>query len=164
VTLATPTLGRRIRVHTDLPEGLPPVLVDPSQLEAAILNCCLNARDAMPEGGQLTIATASHTVPPDGTLGGAPGTATHEAAGGATDDPPAGAYVRVSMTDTGAGMTPDVLRRAFEPFFTTKGPGGSGLGLSQVYGMVRQSGGAVHIASTPGHGTEVTLLLPCAAA
>jgi signal transduction histidine kinase len=104
--------------------------VDPSQVEAAILNLCLNARDAMPEGGQLTITTANETIA--------------DRAG--PDGPEAGGYVRICVTDTGGGMTPDVLRRAFDPFFTTKGPaGGPGLGLSQVYGMARQLGGTVRI-------------------
>jgi signal transduction histidine kinase/CheY-like chemotaxis protein len=146
VTLASPTLGRRIRVQTELTEGLTPAMVDPSQVEAALLNCCLNARDSMAEGGVLTIGTALHHVTPNG----------------APDDPLPGNYVRVSIADTGTGMTTEVLGRAFEPFFTTKGPSGSGLGLSQVYGMVRQSGGAVQIASAPGAGTQVTLLLPVA--
>ena len=145
IALATSTLGRRIRVVTDLAADLWPAQVDPSQVEAAILNLCLNARDAMPEGGQLTITTANETIAdrvgPDG--------------------PDAGAYVRICVTDTGGGMTPDVLRRAFDPFFTTKGPaGGPGLGLSQVYGMARQLGGTVRIRSAPGEGTAVALLLP----
>ena len=148
VTLAVPTLGRRIQLKTALMEELWPALVDPSQMEAAILNCCLNARDAMPEGGQLTIRTANYVLP----------------AGGSPNDPFPGDYVRVSISDTGRGMSPEVLRRAFDPFFTTKGPSGSGLGLSQVYGMVRQSGGTVRLFSTPGEGTEVVLLLPRAEA
>ncbi len=144
VTLATSTLGRRVRVVTDLAADLWPAMADPSQVEAAILNLCLNARDAMPDGGQLTITTANHVL--DQRL--------------TPDEPEPGAYVRVSIIDTGVGMTEDVLRRAFDPFFTTKGPSGSGLGLSQVYGMARQLGGTVRIRSTPGEGTEVDLLLP----
>jgi len=147
ITLASSTLGRRVRVIPDLASDLWPALVDPSQVEAAILNLCLNARDAMKDGGQLTISTANEIL-----------TERHH-----DDDPPPGRYVRVSIADTGDGMTPEVQRRAFDPFFTTKGPGGSGLGLSQVYGMARQLGGTVHIASAPGHGTEVSLLLPRAA-
>lgn len=148
VTLATSTLGRRIRLVTDLAETPWPALVDPSQVEAAILNLCLNARDAMAEGGTLTIRT-THTavIVPDGP-----------------NDPPPGPYVCVTITDTGVGMTPEVQRRAFDPFFTTKGAAGSGLGLSQVLGMVRRAGGAVRLRSAPGEGTEVTLLLPRAAA
>ncbi len=148
VTLATSTLGRRVRVVTDLAADLWPAQVDPSQVEAAILNLCLNARDAMPEGGQLTITAANEMI-------------TDRAA---PDDPEPGDYVRVSIADTGTGMTPEVLRRAFDPFFTTKGPGGSGLGLSQVYGVARQSGGTVRITSATGEGTTVALLLPRAAA
>ena len=143
VSLATSTLGRRVRVVTDLAPELWPAMVDPSQVEAALLNLCLNARDAMPDGGQLTIATTNVVFE-----------------GQQPDDPPPGAYVRVSIADTGHGMTPEVRRQAFDPFFTTKGPGGSGLGLSQVYGMARQSGGTVLLHSTEGQGTEVALLLP----
>ncbi len=143
VSLATSTLGRRVRVVTDLTPELWPAMVDPSQVEAALLNLCLNARDAMPDGGQLTIATTNLVFE-----------------GGSADDPTPGAYVRVSIADTGHGMTPEVRRQAFDPFFTTKGPGGSGLGLSQVYGMARQSGGTVLLGSTEGKGTEVALLLP----
>jgi signal transduction histidine kinase len=145
VSLASSTLGRRIRVETCLATDLWPAQVDPSQVEAAILNLCLNARDAMPEGGQLTITTANETIA--GRLD--------------PDGPAAGDYVRICVTDSGEGMTPEVVRRAFDPFFTTKGPGGgSGLGLSQVYGTARQLGGTVRIRSEPGQGTEVELLLP----
>ena len=143
VSLATSTLGRRVRVVTDLAPDLWPAMVDPSQVEAALLNLCLNARDAMPDGGQLTITTMNLAFE-----------------GGRADDPPPGAYVRVAIGDTGHGMTAEVRRQAFDPFFTTKGPGGSGLGLSQVYGMARQSGGTVVLDSAEGKGTEVALLLP----
>ncbi len=144
ITLATSTLGRRVRVAFQPSDDLWPALVDPSQVEAAILNLCLNARDAMPDGGQLTITTLNEAIE----------TTEHE------DDLPPGHYVRVSVSDTGTGMDPEIRQRAFEPFFTTKGPGGSGLGLSQVYGMARQSGGTVQIESSPGVGTEVSILLP----
>lgn len=143
VSLATSTLGRRVRVLTDLAPELWTAMVDPSQVEAALLNLCLNARDAMPDGGQLTISTTNLAFE-----------------GRQPDDPPAGAYVRVSIADTGTGMSPEVRRQAFDPFFTTKGPSGSGLGLSQVYGMARQSGGTVLLESVEGQGTEVALLLP----
>jgi signal transduction histidine kinase/CheY-like chemotaxis protein len=153
ITLASSTLGRRVQVSAELNEALWPAMVDPSQVEAAILNLCLNARDAMPEGGRLTISTANVTVQPFGTE-----------AGSHCDLTP-GCYVQVAISDTGVGMTPEVKARAFDPFFTTKGPGaGSGLGLSQVYGMARQSGGGVTIDSEPGHGTRVTLYLPRAQA
>ncbi len=144
VTLASSTLGSRVRVSTNLAADLWPAMVDPSQVEAAILNLCLNARDAMPEGGVLTISTANDVL----------------AAGEPPDGPPPGDFVRITVADTGVGMIQDVRRRAFEPFFTTKGPSGSGLGLSQVYGTVRQSGGTVLMESTPGQGTSVALLLP----
>ena len=128
-------------------------MVNPSQVEAAILNLCLNARDAMPEGGRLTISTANVTVQPFGTE-----------AGSHCDLTP-GCYVQVAISDTGVGMTPEVKARAFDPFFTTKGPGaGSGLGLSQVYGMARQSGGTVTIDSAPDGGTTVRLYVPRATA
>ncbi len=144
VTLATSTLGRRVRVSTHLAADLPLAMVDPSQVEAALLNLCLNARDAMQDGGELTISTGTEEL----------------GQGSGADDPPVGLYVRVSVADTGTGMAPDVVSRAFEPFFTTKGPGGTGLGLAQVYSMARQSGGSVRIFSTHGAGTEVVLLLP----
>ncbi len=141
--LATSTLGRRIRIETRFEDALWPAMAEPSQVEAAILNLALNGRDAMPEGGVLTIATANETLEADGP-----------------DDPPPGCYVRVTVSDTGEGMTEAVARRAFDPFFTTKGPFGSGLGLSQVYGMTRESGGTVRIGTAPSGGTSVTLLLP----
>jgi signal transduction histidine kinase/ActR/RegA family two-component response regulator len=144
ISLATSTLGRRVRVTSNFAADVWPAMVDPSQAEAAILNLCLNARDAMPDGGELTVDVSNLTV-----------TETVRPA-----EVPAGDYVRVVIADTGTGMTADVRQRAFDPFFTTKGPAGSGLGLSQVYGMARQSGGAVWIESQPGDGTRVTLLLP----
>ena len=117
-------------------------MVDPSQTEAAIVNLAINARDAMPDGGVLTIATRNRTLGPGGAL-------------------PPGDYVAVRISDTGTGMSPEVMARAFEPFFTTKAPGrGSGLGLSQVHGQAMQSGGDVLIESVLGEGTTVTLLMP----
>ncbi len=152
ITLATSTLGRRVQVVSELADDLWPAMVDPSQVEAGILNLCLNARDAMPEGGRLTIQTMNVTIEPGGNK-----------LGGNTELAPGG-YVQICISDTGVGMSPEVKARAFDPFFTTKGPGaGSGLGLSQVYGMARQSGGTVMIASTPNEGTRVTLFLPRAA-
>ncbi|MDR3537053.1 MAG: response regulator [Acetobacteraceae bacterium] len=155
LTLATSALGRRVRLVTELEEAPWPIHVDPSQVEAAVLNLCLNARDAMPEGGTLTIRTANTMV----TAGQ---TAPQMAAPGlpADDALPPGPYVSIAIIDTGTGMTPEVQRRAFDPFFSTKGDAGSGLGLSQVQGMVRQAGGTVRLRSTPGSGTEITLLLP----
>ncbi|HET6607726.1 MAG TPA: ATP-binding protein [Rhodopila sp.] len=149
ITLATSTLGRRIQVVSELGEDLWPAMVDPSQVEAGILNLCLNARDAMPDGGTLTLTTDNARVDAGMNVDGAVRDLAH------------GDYVRIRISDTGSGMTPEVKARAFDPFFTTKGPGaGSGLGLSQVYGMARQSGGSVSIDSALGEGTVVTLLLP----
>jgi signal transduction histidine kinase/ActR/RegA family two-component response regulator len=151
ITLATSTLGRRVQVVSELSNDLWPAMVDPSQVESAILNLCLNARDAMPDGGRLTIRT-SNLVVAAGQSGG-------------ESQLPLGAYVQVCILDTGTGMSPEVKARAFDPFFTTKGPGaGSGLGLSQVQGMARQAGGSVSINSKPGEGTRVTLCLPRAIA
>ena len=122
------------------------ILVDPSQLENALLNLCINARDAMPSGGRLTVETTERVL--------------DEAAGRERELTP-GRYVSLSVTDEGVGMPPDVVARAFDPFFTTKPIGqGTGLGLSMIYGFVRQSGGEVRIHSAVGHGTTVSLLLP----
>ena len=126
------------------------IMVDPGQVENALLNLAVNARDAMPDGGRLIIETAwarsTRTISPS-IADAAPGT-----------------YVTLAVTDTGTGMTPEVRQRAFEPFYTTKGPGaGSGLGLSMVYGFVKQSGGHVQLYSELGHGTTVRLYLPARA-
>jgi signal transduction histidine kinase/ActR/RegA family two-component response regulator len=141
--LRTCTHGQRIRIVTSLAAGLWPAMVEPSQVEAAILNLALNGRDAMPDGGLLTITTANRKVVDE-----------------LKEEVVAGDYVVITVSDTGAGMTETVSRRAFEPFFTTKGPSGSGLGLSQVRGMVQESGGTVRLITSPGEGTSVTLLLP----
>jgi signal transduction histidine kinase len=142
------TLGRATRVETRLGDSLWPALIDPVQIEHVILNLAINARDAMPDGGTLIIATANTTVARTGTA----------------MDLPAGDYVAVAVSDTGTGMSEEVQRNAFEPFFTTKPPGqGSGLGLSQVYGLASQSGGGVRIDSVVGKGTTVSVLLPRAA-
>jgi signal transduction histidine kinase len=136
------TLGRSIRIQTDLVQDLWPAMVDPSQVEAAIINLAINARDAMPEGGVLTIATRNIPLDVGGSL--LPGD-----------------YVAVRVADTGTGMTPELIAHVYEPFFTTKEPGrGSGLGLSQVHGLAVQSGGDVRIESKLGEGTTVTLLFP----
>ena len=135
------TLGPAVRVEII---GVPawPVLCDPNQLESAILNLCINARDAMPGGGRLTLAIRSFTGQPVGD--GAPGD-----------------WVRLKVSDSGSGMPPEVMARAFDPFFTTKAPGqGTGLGLSMLYGFVHQSDGQVKLESVPGRGTTVTLDLP----
>jgi signal transduction histidine kinase len=121
-------------------------LVDPPQLENALLNLCINARDAMPDGGRLTVETANVILE------------THAAR---LLDIPAGNYVTLSVADTGTGMSPEIIARAFDPFFTTKPTGqGTGLGLSMIYGFARQSGGQVHIESKPGEGSTVRLYLP----
>ncbi|MBP0492522.1 PAS domain S-box protein [Roseomonas indoligenes] len=140
------TVGPEIAVEVVPAAGLWPTLVDPNQLENALLNLCINARDAMPEGGRITIETANHRV---------------DERGGAERGLPAGHYVALSVSDTGTGMAPEVVARAFEPFFTTKPMGqGTGLGLSMIYGFVRQSGGGVRAYSEPGQGTTMCLYLP----
>ena len=140
------TLGEQVRIETALAEGLGRTRADPSQLENVVLNLSVNARDAMPEGGRLRIETASVEV--------------DEAASRDHGIPP-GPFVRLAVGDTGSGMDPEVASRAFDPFFTTKAVGkGSGLGLSQVFGFVRQSGGYVEIESEPGRGTTVNVYLP----
>jgi len=139
--MLTRTLGPMVRVRLDLLEGEQGVFADPTQLEMAVLNLAINARDAMPDGGNLRIETRLRTVVHDLEL--VPGD-----------------YLELRVIDDGIGMSPEVKARAFDPFFTTKDVGkGTGLGLSQVYGMVRQAGGATRIQSTPGLGTVVTLLL-----
>jgi len=127
------TLDQRVRIAVDVAEGCPPVLADPGQLESALLNIAINARDAMPEGGALSFRASTSA---DGT-------------------------VAVAVSDSGSGMPDEVRERAFEPFFTTKAKGrGTGLGLSTVYGFVTQSKGTVELDSAPGHGTTVTMRLP----
>jgi len=143
------TVDQRVRIDVHCPEDCPPVLADPVQLESAMLNVAINARDAMPEGGRLTF----HAEPVDRLPG-----LTGPSAPGAR---PAGPYVAVEISDTGTGMPEAVRERAFEPFFTTKDVGrGTGLGLSTVYGFVTQSHGTVTLASEPGAGTTVTLYIP----
>ncbi len=139
------TLGEAVEVKTILTTALPPVLIDKNQMENALINLALNARDAMPRGGLLTIKTAE--------------TVLNEAQAKTLDvEVTPGRYVVIEVTDTGKGMTPEVASRAFEPFFTTKEMGkGSGLGLAMVYGFVKQSGGYAKIFSEPGHGTSVKL-------
>ncbi|MFO1046560.1 MAG: PAS domain-containing protein [Geminicoccaceae bacterium] len=144
--LVSRTMGPSIAVEVELAAGLWPVLVDCSQLENSLLNLCINARDAMPEGGTLSIATANRRVD------------EHEAQELAI---PAGPYVELAVTDTGTGMVPAVIARAFDPFFTTKPLGrGTGLGLSMTYGFARQSGGQIHIRSQVGEGTTMCLYFP----
>nr|MEA2797376.1 hypothetical protein [Phenylobacterium sp.] len=141
------SVGEHLKVETVLAGGLWPTFADAGQLENAVLNLCVNARDAMPDGGRLTLETGNAHL--DDAYA-----SRHAEVG-------AGQYVMVSVSDTGAGMPPEVAERAFDPFYTTKGVGrGTGLGLSQVHGFVKQSGGHVKIYSEPGVGTTVKLYLP----
>jgi len=139
------TLGNRVDLRLDLRPGLPACMLDPTHLEMALLNVLINARDAMPEGGDVSVGTSivrdddsvrKHKLPP-------------------------GTYVTLCVIDKGSGMPPEVLRRATEPFFTTKGPG-TGLGLAMVHGFVQQSHGKLEIESTPGKGTTVKMIFPVA--
>lgn len=141
-------LGEAVDLHIVCAANMPRVFVDPGQLDAALVNLAINARDAMPRGGRLHISARVGAIEP-----------------GAAGEAKPGEYIVVAVRDTGFGMTPDVLARALEPFFTTKGHGkGSGLGLSMVYGFVTQSGGHLNIESRLGYGTNVELYLPVIAA
>jgi signal transduction histidine kinase len=141
------SLGETIEIETVLGARLWQTMADPNQLESAILNLAVNARDAMPSGGKLTIETANIRL--------------DEAYADMEEDVTAGQYVMIAVSDTGAGMPPEVVKKAFDPFFTTKEIGkGTGLGLSQVYGFIKQSGGHAKIYSEPGEGTTIKLYLP----
>lgn len=143
------TLGENISIETELCEDLHQTIVDPGKVESAILNMAINARDAMPRGGTLTIETRNLVLDQDYAE--------------TQIDVAAGDYVALSVTDTGSGMEPEILDKVFEPFFSTKGPGGgSGLGLSMIYGFAKQSGGHVALYSEVGRGTTVNLFLPTA--
>jgi nitrogen-specific signal transduction histidine kinase/CheY-like chemotaxis protein len=143
------TLGEQITLSTVLEPDLWPTKSDPGQIESAIVNLALNARDAMPKGGKLIIETSNATIEHEGML-----RLRHP-------ELRPGEYVQISVSDNGTGMTPEVQQRAFEPFFTTKSRGhGTGLGLSMIHGFARQSGGDVAIYSEEGHGTTVKLFLP----
>ena len=141
-------MGGSVQIDTVFRPGLWPAFVDPTQVELVVLNLAINARDASQVGGSVTLETANATVGPPGK----------------PEEPPAGEYVVISVTDTGSGMTKEVLAKAFEPFFTTKEIGkGSGLGLSQVLGFAKQSGGGMRIETRVGEGTSVKVYLPRAA-
>ncbi len=146
--MLTHTLGPNIAVRTEAEAALPAFLADKAQLETALVNLAVNARDAMPEGGVLTISARAETVPEADPTGR-----------------PTGSYIRITVTDTGRGMDAATLARAGEPFFTTKPLGrGTGLGLAMARGFIEQSGGTIDIVSAPGEGTAVTLWLPQAPA
>ncbi|THD49310.1 MAG: response regulator [Bradyrhizobium sp.] len=141
------TLGETIQIETVLAAGAWRVWADPAQLENAMINLAVNARDAMPDGGKLTIETGNADL--------------DERYAAAHSEVTPGQYVQISVTDTGAGMAREVMERAFDPFYTTKGVGrGTGLGLSQVFGFVKQSRGHVKLYSEPGRGTTVKIYLP----
>lgn len=137
------TLGDKVDLRLDLKPGLPSCMLDPTHLEMALLNVLINARDAMPQGGVVHVATA----------------VVRDEARAAQHHLPSGPYVVLCITDQGEGMSPEVLRRATEPFFTTKGPG-TGLGLAMVHGFVQQSHGRLEIESEPGKGTTVRMVFP----
>ncbi len=147
ISLLNRTLDTNIQIRTVLSGRLWNALIDPTQMETAIMNLALNARSAMPDGGTLTISTANVTI--------------READQNRPDDLDPGQYVMLSVADSGTGMSEDILAQAFDPFFTTRDIGqGSGLGLSMVQGFVKQSGGHIRIASTAGAGTTVTIWFP----
>ena len=150
IELAAHGLGADIKITTRIDESLPPLFIDPAGLESALLNLVVNARDAMPNGGSITIASHEQTLDD-----------SHPAV--RTGDLKPGRYVCIAITDTGKGMSRETLERAFEPFFTTKSRDkGTGLGLAMVYGFVKQSGGTVRVYSELGHGTTVSFYLPLA--
>lgn len=136
------SLGHRIEIELDIPDDVPPVSVVRAQLDSAVLNLALNARDAMPDGGRLTVSLATHAAEGDGTSAGE------------------GGVIELSVSDTGTGMEPAVLERALDPFFTTKEENGTGLGLSLIQDFAQESGGEVMIESREGEGTTVRLMLP----
>jgi CheY-like chemotaxis protein len=145
--LLSRTIGEMVQLKVAVMDGNPKALIDPSQLESSILNLAINARDAMPKGGHLTIETQPVYL--------------DQAYAAKYPEVTPGHYVMVAVSDTGNGMSPELLERVFQPFFTTKEQGkGSGLGLSMVYGFIKQSGGHINIYSEVGHGTAVKMYLP----
>ena len=150
-TLLARTIGEQIKVVVKLTPNVWPVIADPAQLEAALANLATNARDAMPEGGELTIVTGNRQLDADYTA--------------LYPEVVPGDYAMIEVSDTGTGMPPEVVARIFEPFFTTKGEGkGTGLGLAMVFGFMKQSGGHINVYSEPGVGTTFRLYLPRAEA
>ncbi len=151
VELLRRTLGEQIEIRIELAETLPPAVADRGQVENALLNLAINARDAMEAGGRVVVETSLVQLDADYAA--------------ANPDVKPGTYVMLAVTDTGTGMPPDVVTRAFEPFFTTKDVGkGSGMGLSMIYGFAKQSDGHVKIYSEVNEGTTVRLYLPAAVA
>jgi CheY-like chemotaxis protein len=145
--LLRPTLGEQIEIESILEQQVTIARIDPSQLANALLNLAINARDAMPNGGKLLLETKNVVL--------------DETYVQSNTDVPSGPYVMIAVSDTGTGMAADVFDKVFEPFFTTKEVGkGNGLGLSMVYGFVKQSGGHIKIYSEEGHGTTIRLYLP----
>ena len=145
--LLRPTLGEQIEIESILADDAWPALIDPSQLTSAVLNLAINARDAMPTGGRLTLETRNVVL--------------DEAYARENADVSPGPYVMVAVSDTGTGISPEIRDKVFEPFFTTKGVGkGTGLGLSMVFGFIKQSGGHIKIYSEVGHGTAMKMYLP----
>ena len=150
VNLLSRTLGEDIEMALNFSQNLCSVVADPAQLEASLINLATNARDAMPRGGKLTVATMHQTLRANDVA--------------ANPDVPPGDYAVIEVTDTGEGMTPEVRSRIFEPFFTTKDERGTGLGLSMVFGFMKQSGGHLSVYSEPGVGTTFRLYFPCSLA
>jgi len=141
-------IGEHFKVHTSLSAKSGRVKADPSQVEQVLLNLCVNARDAMPDGGAVAITSSDVTYVLDDDQP-------------VVNDMPAGEYVKLTVSDTGTGIAPDVLKHIFEPFFTTKEKGkGTGLGLSTVHRIVKESGGKIWVHSTPGQGATFTICLP----
>jgi CheY-like chemotaxis protein len=138
------SIGQSIRLDWNLQKGLPPARVDPNQLELALLNLVVNARDAMPDGGSISVQLDFHEI-------------------GDEDDLSPGEYLRLAVVDSGTGMDEATIQRAVDPFFSTKEPGrGTGLGLSMIHGLAVQLGGALRLKSAPGRGTTAELWLPAA--
>ncbi len=147
VTIAEQTFPRNIQISAAIAEGIPPILADATQVHQVLLNLCVNARDAMPNGGLLSLS--AENVHLDGTFAAA------------TPGAKEGDYVRLNVTDTGTGMTPEIINKIFNPFFTTKEPGkGTGLGLATVMGLVKSHGGFLTLRSEPGKGTTFQVYFP----